>query len=127
MGFAAALTAVALAVWHTISAGGGIFGPLFLPTVSLAIPLLMPNLRWLAGSVAFYALAVLAVFVEYQYATSLPTYSGSPGEALGLSLIALGVIGFAVGAVMRTGIHLVWARFARSPNGESDSSSNRIK
>jgi hypothetical protein len=94
--FAAAVAVPAFSVAMG-SAGTFLFPISALVAIFLTIPLLMPNGKWLLACVAIFALLVAALLTDYFWSAR----TGEFAEVVGLGIVALSCIAFAIGALSK--------------------------
>ncbi|MBX3639033.1 MAG: hypothetical protein KF888_00780 [Nitrosomonas sp.] len=91
---------VAIAVLGaTLLFTGGRSSFFIVPAACCLSALIMPTTHALLGYISFFAVGGLLIFAQHLYVTSLPSYTGSPGEAVGLAFlvfIALGIGGTSI-------------------------------
>ena len=117
LGFVISFAVTAVTLWWMLF-NKGQFYVLFAPAiVALLIPIAMPSLKWLLGSAAFFSAGATTLWVQHIHVTSLPTYTGSPGDALGVVMFMLVVAGFICGAVIRIMLAGILAMRHRAQHG----------
>jgi hypothetical protein len=85
-----------------------------LPLVSLLIPILMPNLKWLIGVIALYALALAALIVLVASEEDMDA-----GGAIALSMLAWVFVAFTAGSFIRFCIHILYGIVSKKNKFES--------
>jgi uncharacterized membrane protein len=101
-GFLVSLAVVGTACCTVVLDIAGSWPLISMPLVSLALPLAMPNGRWLLGCSTFFLVAATGLLSFHFYQVSnTPIRGGSAGEAIGLAFFALVVATFIVGALVK--------------------------
>lgn len=83
----------------TLLFAGGRSTFFIVPAACFLSALLMPTTHALLGYVSFYAVGGVLIFAQHFYVTSQASYTGSPGEGVGLAFlifIALGIGGASI-------------------------------
>lgn len=94
-GFLAAVTVLGATLFF---AGRSSF--FIVPATCFLAALLMPTTHALLGYVSLFALGGLLIFGQHLYVTSLPSYTGSPGEAIGLAFLAFIALGIGGASIL---------------------------
>jgi hypothetical protein len=110
-GFFIAIAVAGGGVLWTSSYAGLDFTLYVLPVAACLAALLMPSRYFLAGYAFLFMVAAVIVYAQHVYVTSLPSYTGSPGEAIGLAFLMLTVFGVTLGAVLNIVFRLCWRRW----------------
>lgn len=99
--------AVAISYWVSLRVVNLYIALWFVPVSALLAPLLMPNLKWLAGCATFFVLGIGALAIQHTIAVSSANYNGSPGEGLGLASLMFTGVGASFGVLVRVVAHFV--------------------
>lgn len=103
---------VAMAVLGaTLLFAGGTSRFLIVPAACFLSALIMPTAHALIGYVSFFILGGLLLFAQHLYVTSLPSYTGSPGEALGLAFLVFFALGIGVASIMNLAFRLAFRKW----------------
>ena len=83
--------------------------------VLAAMTFLAPTWHWPVGLMLIVATFLTALWVQHWHAASLPAYKEGPGGALGIFIVSVWTIGFAIASIAYV-VALIWWR-ARRPSG----------
>jgi hypothetical protein len=107
-GFFVALAVVGGSLFWSFGHVGADVSFLVLPLASCIGALAMPTAQFLAGYVFLFVLSGGLVYGQHVYVTSQPSYTGSPGEGLGLAFLMVTFAGLGVGATLNTVVRVCW-------------------
>lgn len=108
-GFFTAICVVGLTLFcMSMGRAGSLISFYALPLVSLALPLLTPNLKFLVGVIVFYALALAALIGIVAIEEDMDA-----GGAIAMTIFAWVFITFAAGAFSRFFIPVLYGYFSR--------------
>jgi len=111
VGFLIAAAVVSASLWLQLSQPALDASFYLLPVATFIAALFMITIPQLIGYAAFYVLAESVIYGQHLYVTSRASYTGSPGEGIGLALLMLTTMGLVAGVIFNLVARFAWRKW----------------